>query len=61
MKYWIEIVKAPRVGGHYWRIKARNGRVKATSHTYSKPCLCINDAQALADDRGFEIRMWGGR
>lgn len=58
--YWLEIRRYV-IGGRWvwsWKIKCRNGRVKAESNTvYQKKCLCFNDASALANELNMEVRV----
>lgn len=63
-KYWIEILDQFVPSGHAfagydyytWVIRCINGRQKAAGNRYDKYCLCFNDAKALADYTGLQIR-----
>jgi hypothetical protein len=58
--YWVELRRYV-IGGRWkwqWQIKCRNGRVKAVCNTvYDKKSLCFNDASALANLLGMEVRV----
>ena len=56
-KYWIELCEDEYSSLFWWRIKARNGRIKANSYKiYHKFSLCFNDALALADETDLQLR-----
>jgi hypothetical protein len=55
-KYWIEIHRNQIIGKWFWIIKCCNGRVKSYSNFYVKQSLCFNDAYALSNHIGMEIR-----